>query len=495
MVYFTNMPGPHIHQRELRKLGGFVVGMGGLACLTYLHPIGHDIRPWIPGEPIPLLRFVNATEHVSEDGFGELSESPILSVEATPTDSSGTESTVVPVPNRLPVREPAVPTALENPEALFPFFEALENTAAGQSERITRVLHWGDSLIAADGITGQLRVRFQSRFGDGGPGFLPVHVDPRWGYRPHILRWQEGDWNTLNITFAGAQTPRYGLAGLVSTADEAAKVVLGGPKGPDGERQPIHRFDLFYQIQPNGGSFFAKPRNQRGKHASTQSDHVGDRFMTIESEEGATTFSITTQGDGPVTIYGVALETTGPGVTWETFGVAGSSTASMLAYQGKRHLHKQVSQRKPDLVVYETGGNELGYHTLTEGDGEQYQANYLKALHKIWDGAPEGTPCLIVSPIDQATRVRGQITSKPTITKMVEVQRRAAQEAGCAFWDAHHAMGGEGAFQRWLQHDPPYAWSDLIHLSTEGLDLMGDSLADAILDAYDQWHNARVGSL
>jgi hypothetical protein len=93
----------------------------------------------------------------------------------------------------------------------------------------------------------------------------------------------------------------------------------------------------------------------------------------------------------------------------------------------------------------------------------------------------------VISPVDQATRERGKVISKPQLDKLVRVQRRAAEAAGCGFWDARHAMGGNGSFARWLHHEPRYAWTDLMHLTTEGLDILGDCLADALLASYDQW--------
>ena len=105
-------------------------------------------------------------------------------------------------------------------------------------------------------------------------------------------------------------------------------------------------------------------------------------------------------------------------------------------------------------------------------------------------GAPDAD-CLVIPPVDQATRERGRVVSKPQLSKMVRVQRRAAESAGCAFWDARHAMGGDGSFARWLHHEPRYAWTDLMHLTTEGADILGDSLADALLAAYDQWAKNR----
>ena len=121
---------------------------------------------------------------------------------------------------------------------------------AGQPNRIVRVLHWGDSTIAADGVTGTVRSRLQETFGDGGPGFLPVKVDPRWVVRPGIARWPKGDWVAENITEGGASFRRYGLAGTVASVDGKARVTLGGLE-IDERRQLSHRFDVHYQKQPH----------------------------------------------------------------------------------------------------------------------------------------------------------------------------------------------------------------------------------------------------
>jgi hypothetical protein len=58
---------------------------------------------------------------------------------------------------------------------------------------------------------------------------------------------------------------------------------------------------------------------------------------------------------------------------------------------------------------------------------------------------------------------------------------------GCGFWDAQAAMGGDGAMGRWGARKPPLAWTDLLHLSTDGQAIIGDMLADAILAGYDRW--------
>ena len=389
---------------------------------------------------------------------------------------------------RLRDRVPARGTPLEVPAgALDAWFSALARAEAGEEGHLARALHFGDSTIAGDGITRTVRRRLQSRFGDGGPGFLAVQVDPRWASRPGLIRKADGDWKTLTITFGGAEMAYYGLAGTVSTAQGEATSYLQGPKRGDG-RQQLHRFDLFFQVQPDGGSFYAGTPAGKGTGASTASAARGDAFRELLVPEGTDALRVTTSGDGPVTLYGVAMETAGPGVTWETLGVAGAGDGSMYR-QGRNHLKRQVGRRDPALLVYQMGGNELGLPILKSGDGSKYKERYKKSVQRVLAGAPQAS-CLLITPLDQAVRSRGTIQSKETLTRMISLQREVARELGCAFWDARGAMGGDGAFSSWLNHDPPLAWSDLYHLTGTGLAIVGHTLTDALELAYDDWRRA-----
>ncbi len=486
-----------VHTRELGRLVTFSGVFVALGLLSYVLPGAQAARPWLPGEPVPLLRLFSTTDEVQENRQGDLvvkeqldevdaapADAPVLAAGGGEDGAGGGGPELAEAPPSLPERPPARGAFLVVPDgALDHWFVSLAAAEAGQPGYVARALHWGDSTIAGDGITKTIRERLQGRFGDGGPGFLSVQVDPRWALRPSISRSAKGDWETLTIVFGGADTARYGLAGTVSTATEESTSYLANKK-IDGVRAPNHHFEVWYQRQPEGGSFSAKPRGAPGKGRSTASEHVSDAVVELDVPQGAESLWIATKGDGPVSLYGAVLETAGPGVTWETFGVAGAGQGSMMR-QGRRHMAGQVAQRDPDLLVYMTGGNELSYPSL-DGEGTKYKESYARVLERIRAGAPDAS-CLLITPLDQARRERGEVVSKANLEKMVRLQREVAEEQGCAFWDAWRAMGGEGAFARWLAQDPPLAWTDLMHLSDEGLEIVGHSFADAMELSYEQW--------
>jgi hypothetical protein len=581
------MVSPDVHHRELRRLLTFAGGFLAVLAAVYAVPGSDAVRPWLPGEPVPLLRFVRGEGVVTESTDGIAAQqlpaepmdadtggpssasSTLLSPEeggaaapaeavvpaapgAPPADAvdeagaavgspvpaaapgaaagpapSGSpravasavrgEGELAPQPGdeiddsqdglaelsdaprsaplssmrqpgkgKLPDRKPAFGTPLEVPPGALDRWHAALRAAEGKAPgAVARALHFGDSTIAADGITKTVRDRLQDRFGDAGPGFVPVHADLRWVQRTNILRQTKGAWRTRNITHGGAGNAYYGLAGMVSTSSGPASSLLGGQTLPGSkERLPLQRYELHYQVRPNGGTLSLEVPGQPPVELSSRGDEVRDAFYDLRVPGGANQLLLGTGADGPVTVYGVAMETGAPGVTWETLGVAGAGQGSMMR-QGRHHLAQQIGRRKPALLVYQMGGNELGYPSLKSGGGTVWLDRYRTIIGRLRSGAPEAS-CLLITPLDQGERVRGAVRSKPTLELMIRLQRQTAAELGCAFWDARAAMGGPGSFGRWLGHKPSLAWSDLYHLTGKGLHIVGNTLSDALLAAYDE---------
>ena len=104
---------------------------------------------------------------------------------------------------------------IEDPsnQAMIGFYQSLAH--AFQGEGVTRIVHYGDSHVAADILTGALRRRLQLCFGEAGAGFvLPGRPWP--GYsRAGVTSQTSGGWQTDGLTHASlAADDRLGLAGV-----------------------------------------------------------------------------------------------------------------------------------------------------------------------------------------------------------------------------------------------------------------------------------------
>src|SRR5438552_13810699 len=92
--------------------------------------------------------------------------------------------------------------SIEDPsnQAMLGFYQSLAR--AFQGEWVTRIIHYGDSHVAADILTGELRRQLQLCFGEAGAGFvLPGRPWP--GYsRPGVTSQASAGWQTDGLTRA-----------------------------------------------------------------------------------------------------------------------------------------------------------------------------------------------------------------------------------------------------------------------------------------------------
>jgi hypothetical protein len=134
---------------------------------------------------------------------------------------------------------------VENAAALVPFFEQLYRRQKGEMPGPMRILHYGDSHTAADDLTGDLRTRFQEKFGDGGSGFS-FAGRPWTGYRRLDVRsGSTRGWHTEGLAGRSGDGI-YGLGGVsMSTSAPKQGVFL---------QADCQQLELFYLQQPGGGA-------------------------------------------------------------------------------------------------------------------------------------------------------------------------------------------------------------------------------------------------
>lgn len=409
--------------------------------------------------------------------------------EATPPVDAKAE----PVPEPAPVPVPATPPepkwepraedsvevhqALENPEALAPFFDALAAIDDGE-KKVVRVVHLGASMIGADDLPSVLRERFQTRFGDGGAGLVLLQR-----YMPnYIHRWvnmQASGWEHCYLAYLCKKDGHYGLGGTTFWSKGGATTTISTRKDELGDE--TSKFELWYLAQPGGGRIELKVDNEEREIIDTRADALEDRWHTIDVEQGPHKIRVRAVGYGNARAYGVALETDGPGIVWDQFSKLGVFTKKMLAWDAA-HIKAQVAHRDPDLIVFTYGGNDLRRVANKRLTGEQYVEEYSESIAHIRAGKPDA-PCLITSITDRAKSLTFDITPEHVET-IVTAQREVAKQQGCAFFDTWTAMGGAGSLKEWKRRSPPLAAGDLKHLNHRGRVLLGGWIYDAIIDEY-----------
>lgn len=378
-----------------------------------------------------------------------------------------------------PIEDPA--------QAMNNFYAALARTDAKQVGAITRVTHYGDSPITNDGITSTVRRLLQTRFGDAGHGF--ILMDRPWAWYGHqaITYSSGGGWDNNPMMGGRTGDGMFGLGGVWFTAAGAGKYARFGPAAEGETGKSFSRMDVYYLQQPGGGQFSVSVNGANTQTVSTTGSAGRSGFFEMKApQSGANTFEVRT-AEGSVRLFGAVLENDGPGVVYDSLGVNGAYAGLLATVMNEEHWREQLQHRKPDLVVINYGTNESQYASADQM--ERYEKDLREVIRRVRSALPQ-VSILILSPMDRGQRAAGgKIITKPSIPMIVDMQRRVALDTGCAFFNTFKAMGGEGTMAKWAAGTGKnhYVGGDLTHPTTEGAEIVGRLIYEALNDGYAKY--------
>jgi lysophospholipase L1-like esterase len=381
-----------------------------------------------------------------------------------------------------PASEAAPVGHLERRDRLVSFFQSLARLEAGAASDDVRIVQFGDSHTAADLGTSIFRRALQARFGDGGRGF--VSVGKPWksyaqdgvrggmtdGFEPVRVKFHRGQFEGVDGC--------YGLLGVgigASKAGERAWTDVGAPTS---------RIEIDYWQEPAGGSFDVFVDGASSGRVVTRAPKAASGFYGVDLTDAPHQIELRTVGDGEVRVFGMALDRAQTGVVVDALGINGAQTSTALRWN-EEHFAEQLRHRAPSLVVLAYGTNESLETKLSDLD---YERAIVDLLGRIARATPAAS-CLLLGPTDRAahTGPPDGWASAPRLAEIVQLQRRVARAAGCAFYDQLEAMGGPGSIVAWAAEPDPRASRDHVHLTRSGYAQLGTSLADDLLHAYDDW--------
>lgn len=412
-----------------------------------------------------------------------------LSEESTAIAPGGPETTRVtasrgPIANAAPASELPVdidskppPVSIEDPSghALSAFFKRLGMAREGQSNGITRIVHFGDSVVASDYVSSTLRRRFQEQFGDAGHGFtLIANAWPAY-FHDGISRYATSGWLISRVVGPLASDGWHGLGGVSFRAPPHLLARIGTAKKGDWGRR-VSRFELAYVEAPDGGRADIRIDGKSVAALDTKGETKRFRSVTYEVPDGEHEFELQTT-NGTSRYFGLVLERNTPGVVLDAIGIQGARIR-FLDKQDDAHYAEQLRWRDPALVIYQFGANE-------SADGYAYSmAEYYETMRAVIEQQTRALPnasCLILGAMDRASQKGDQMQSLSIIPLIVEQQRKVASSLGCAFFDTFKAMGGNGSMPQWVKRG--LGQSDLTHPSAVGAEILGNWVFRALMQA------------
>ncbi|MFI5308956.1 MAG: SGNH/GDSL hydrolase family protein, partial [Polyangiales bacterium] len=295
-------------------------------------------------------------------------------------------------------------------------------------------------------------------------------------------------WRTLRIKEQAPKPERYGLAGaaLDGRRNKPAVSIFSTRKN-GGVTAHASSVELYYWKQPNGGHAQLAIDGKQRRRIATASKHAEPGYTRVETGDGEHRIELTTDGDGPVRVFGAALERGHSGVVLDTLGIPGTRARDHL-YWDDALYREHLARRHPDLVVLAYGTNESG----DDEPIEQYESDLRKVVQRVREIAPQSS-CLLIGPSDRPIREDdGTFSPRPRTDAVIDTQRRVALTQGCGFFDLRRFMGGPMSMLRWVAAVPPMGNGDYVHFTAAGYERLGNVLYDALLEGFSPAPAAQV---
>lgn len=350
-----------------------------------------------------------------------------------------------------------------------PLFQKLDLA----KEESMRIMHYGDSQIEEDHITGKFRTLIQRKFGGYGVGLLPLYqsipstaiaqritpIPPRFlAYGPKDFRHEDGlygpmglstyingqykvRFSKINLKYTSKQTKSWSKVTLICGALEDTLKIKG---------------NIDRKIAPQKYTFVT---------------------TTFQQTVHLTQLEISGKG----LIYGISLDSP-KGVQVDNIPMRGCSGTIFQRIHAES-LTPYFKHFNVPLIILQYGGNTVPYIKGNKAINN-YCANIEKQIHYLQKCAPKAQ-FLFIGPSDMSTIDNGIRQSYPNLKPLINGLKETCLSNNVAYWNLYEAMGGYNSMITWVEKG--YAGSDYIHFSNKGSNKTGELLFESLMKYYEYY--------
>lgn len=357
-------------------------------------------------------------------------------------------------------------------------YKTLQKAKAGN--RIVRILHYGDSQIEMDRISGNIREFFQERFGGGGPGMMPALQTI-----PSVSVYQSATGNfscyAIYGDIARNGEESYGIMAKAYRLNGNGTFTASASNNP-GAKSKVKQFSSIRLIFFNRGDRFSASLSGKGQTIVEEqaTNKKGVQSFVWNLDTPVTRFSISLSGEGD--IYGICGDN-GYGVAVDNIPLRGCS-GTIFTQINDTLMQQSLQEADAGLIILQFGGNAMPGVT-SQTAVNSYKKRIINQIQYFKRVCPQAK-ILFIGPSDMAKRVNGQMDSYPYLEEMNEALKQAVTENGAAYWDMFTVMGGRQSMIAW--HNNGLAGADYIHFTPKGADKMGEILCssfETLFNYYD----------
>lgn len=351
-------------------------------------------------------------------------------------------------------------------ERLHRHFQALQH----RTDTVPiRILHIGDSHTASNAFAGQLRKLMQSRFGDGGPGFLPPGLLSGHPVN-HVHLRQSNGWvcqrERKNLT-----SIEKGLGGFIGYGERPYQSI--DYKLPSGNR------DARLLV-------YADPQRV-GLPSPWKVFHDGQEIQPVTRSWQGRSFYYLGQGSGQIDILSrgdksgsrlraVSILYEAPGVSYSALGVNGATLNILQEWRGET-VRTQIADYRPELVILAFGTNDA----VPKSFSDEGFVNTLRQTEGWLAEYAPNTAVLLVLPPHLPKHDQRVKANLETIRQQM---RSFSRRNGWYVWDWSRAIDFDYHHSQLGQNSESLYAKDGIHLTASGYSKSANLLFEALTTVF-----------
>lgn len=361
---------------------------------------------------------------------------------------------------------------VSNLTSLDPFYAKLARLKKDGRGQV-RIVHIGDSHIQADLLTGPVRSRLQTFFGNSGRGLVFPYQLARSNAPPDVSSSSNVSWQYNRLAHPEILLAT-GIAGFCIQSSFAHPVINLSLKPAGDSLQSFTRIRIFTGMNGDTSLLLRAGNNDTDFLLLPAADT--SLWLEAVLDRPASSFSLYPSLT-PFQFYGASLERPDSGVLYHAIGVNGATygqfNKSLLFWQ-------QLPALQADLYIVSMGTNEA---QKSHPDLADFNLQLLGLVTKIKAASPEAA-VLITSPADSYFAGR---TVSSSLKKIRDALADFCTEQELPFWDLYTITGGYGSARSWQKNG--LMSRDRIHYIKPGYELQGNLLFAALAKGYNLYLN------
>ena len=375
----------------------------------------------------------------------------------------------------------------------YPNQALLDEIKSKLNQEQCRIIHYGDSQLEGDRISGYLRNRLQGIYGGNGPGFIPIKqvydqisavVTPsnNWDryalFDPTKKRFEHKKYG-LYLSTSRFTAPTKDSINLDSLPLTTATITIAKSLRTYRKFRVFNTIGLHYGNCTNPVSITVTNNGVVTQESTLITDGNYHNF-SIKLPTTPTNLVITLKGKISPDFYGLTLDGN-KGVQLDNVAMRGAS--GTIFTRNDATTYKAMSDElNPNIIIMQYGGNAVPY--VKDSTGIDNYVKYMKSQINWIRRRNRNASFLFIGPTDMSTTINGNMETYPLLPYANEQLQTMCLDNNIAYWSMYDAMGGKNTMPIWVEKK--LAGNDYTHFTPKGTKIISELFFTALyLDLKD----------